>query len=1291
MTTAQRVAPGLRNRLIGSLNTCATEVDIVQVLYAALHPLFGYDVVNLHVLEREGWYHAFAVDSGVLQDVRRRHLSESVSESLYEAGRTVVVHPNLPEGDAQVARGGGFDRYPRTVIFVPIEHRGALVGSVSYQTIAERVVRPDEISFLEEIHSHLGVLIVNAHLNQTTRNQALSLSALNEVARALSATRTEAGVVAALDEALAQLFQIDRLVLVVRDPAGGRRARSLTMSGRGGSVSMRRALPFASLGPARPCLEIGASFLRRGERVDGSMPSEAWVAIRESGEVRGALSIQAAVAGAYEESTVSFLEQVADQVSLALRNAWSYTELETQRRRLEVVNAVGRRLASSLDRWSIMRTLREELARHLEFDGFILATVRVGPDGPLAEGYGYDSGVEQPMEEVPLAVAGPSREAYETGQPVLVRRSPWASHVEAQHPERESLVVGRGAAVYVTRAARSGKVATRSMVWVPVRDGARTTALLSLQSYRRDVFGGEQVQLLLDVAAHVGLALANADHYTSAQSERRRLEALHKVEMGVAGSTDERQISESLFDVVPEYLRADRATVRWVDAEGLLAGFTSSPEGAIAVDRAPAEDCPQFRRLAETAATLAEASGSDHALWVPVTQGGRVAACICAERSGSRPFGEEEVRLLESAAPVIGIALRTVRLHRANELALAHSLRIQEVAALAGHDLQGVVASIAAQARGMLGGPGAACWAFDLEGRVAAFAGSGDAAAGLVLGWSNFRPAATGPVPPVRGRNGEHSWTLIPLSFSSRQVGAIGAVASVEQEDEPAQAALDFASHAALAIENARLAQETRGRISALEAVAGFSDLDPTRPETARASMAGLVARALSDGSGALWLAEGEELVRADGARRLAIEPWLAGSMRAEPADPRLRAFLRRASGPGTVGVPVTVAGRLAGLVTSRAPAAEARRLMTLLAGQVGVMLGRLDLLDVLDRERRMMNAILRHSPVGVVLEDGSGRIIFANPAVERVYLMPPEAMTGMTVAELLQESGAIGVPGTGSDLGDGLEYRVRERVILVRRVPIPGLEGESGGLLTLHEDVTEQRQVLEAKELMLRAIGHEVRSPAAAMRGSLAVLLQWESAMDAQRRHVLIEEAYEMSGRLLSLVEGQLIISKLETGGFEPQPVPVAVEEAVAQTLAILRSRYSERVDRVDVHLGAGLPPALCEPTHLDQVLANLVGNALEYSQGQVEVTAVERRDWLEVRVADTGPGVPAERVAGLFDKTMPAGRNRARGGLGLGLYLCRLVVERSFAGRIWYEGVDGGATFAFTVPALSSGVPAG
>src|SRR5207302_9457365 len=122
-----------------------------------------------------------------------------------------------------------------------------------------------------------------------------------------------------------------------------------------------------------------------------------------------------------------------------------------------------------------------------------------------------------------------------------------------------------------------------------------------------------------------------------------------------------------------------------------------------------------------------------HVVWVPIMQSERIVGGMAAIRTDGGRFQLDHLKLLEASATVTGIALRTMRLHHANELALAQSVRIQELAALAGHELMSVVANIADQARTMLESAGTVCWAFDTEGRISATRGAGDPAAEQAL------------------------------------------------------------------------------------------------------------------------------------------------------------------------------------------------------------------------------------------------------------------------------------------------------------------------------------------------------------------------------------------------------------------------------------------------------------------------------------------------------------------------------------------------------------------------------
>src|SRR5438874_2499937 len=667
--------------------------------------------------------------------------------------------------------------------------------------------------------------------------------------------------------------------------------------------------------------------------------------------------------------------------------------------------------------------------------------------------------------------------------------------------------------------------------------------------------------------------------------------------MGVSGASDERQLSEAVFSVVADYMGSTHTVLAYVDVAGLVAGFAGATgEPATTIGPVAIENAPFFRRMIEGGNEVLDAVAHEpadlggpigsyifkrsptHVVWAPITQNDRVVAGFIAMRNDGGRFQATHLKLLEAAMPVVGIALRTMRLHHANELALAQSVRIQELAALAGHELMSVVANIADQARTMLECAGTACWAFDTDGRVT----------------------------------------------------------------------------------------ETRGRIRTLEAVAAFTELTPTEPDRARSEMARLVSRALAGSQGELWLLEDGELVRrsddGDVSPKVPVtdSAQLLRALTSTAGGRRLRALLDLLGAPqDAFAIPIQVEGRFAGLLVARmtSGAAETRRLSAVLAGQAAVLLGQLELVDALDRERRMMNAILRHSPVGVMLEDAAGRIVYANPEIEAIYSLQASEMPGRKPDEVYAAAGAI--PAEDGETDGTIELRMKEpdRTVHVRRVEIPGLEGEPAGILTLHEDVTVQRQALEAKDLMLRAIGHEVRSPAAAMKNTLAGIMQWD----------------------------QTIIAKLETRHFEPTPEAVDLASAMGGVLGVLNHRYAERTAAVKVQLPENLPPAFCESAHLGQVLSNLIGNALEYTSGSVEVEARQlQRAWLEVTVSDHGQGLSAGHLETVFDKTGPAGRSRSQGGLGLGLYLCHLVVERSFGGRIWVASSDRrGTTFKFTVPA--------
>src|SRR5438270_4172970 len=198
--------------LVHELGTCVTEAALVQVLYRGLNTRFGYDTINLQVLEREGWYHSLPLDFGVLQDRRRRLVRDSNFARQFANPKTTV----LPLGSSrlEIGKGPGKRIRSKLAIWVPVMHQGELIGSVIYHTYRKRRVPPAEQEFLEDVHRRLGVLLANASLNELTRNQARRLQALNGIARAMTSTLDETTVLTGLYGTLRELLPVDSLEMI---------------------------------------------------------------------------------------------------------------------------------------------------------------------------------------------------------------------------------------------------------------------------------------------------------------------------------------------------------------------------------------------------------------------------------------------------------------------------------------------------------------------------------------------------------------------------------------------------------------------------------------------------------------------------------------------------------------------------------------------------------------------------------------------------------------------------------------------------------------------------------------------------------------------------------------------------------------------------------------------------------------------------------------------------------------------------------------------------------------------
>jgi two-component system sensor histidine kinase KdpD len=241
---------------------------------------------------------------------------------------------------------------------------------------------------------------------------------------------------------------------------------------------------------------------------------------------------------------------------------------------------------------------------------------------------------------------------------------------------------------------------------------------------------------------------------------------------------------------------------------------------------------------------------------------------------------------------------------------------------------------------------------------------------------------------------------------------------------------------------------------------------------------------------------------------------------------------------------------------------------------------------------------------------------------------------------------------------------------------------GARRGAETAREAASARRSD-ELKTALLRAVTHNLRTPLASIKASVSGLRQPDAAFADEDRAELLAEIEEEADRLDRLVTNLLDASRLEAGGLTVRRHPQDLAELVGAVVDRLRSRIPRR--EVHVEIPEELPPVACDYAQIDQVVTNLLENALVHTPPSTPVVtrAVCESGVVRVEVVDRGPGIPMSDRERLF---LPFERGRTRApGTGLGLTIARGFVE-AHGGRLWLEeGSDCGARFVFTLPVAS------
>ncbi|RAJ60673.1 PAS domain S-box-containing protein [Streptomyces sp. Amel2xB2] len=333
--------------------------------------------------------------------------------------------------------------------------------------------------------------------------------------------------------------------------------------------------------------------------------------------------------------------------------------------------------------------------------------------------------------------------------------------------------------------------------------------------------------------------------------------------------------------------------------------------------------------------------------------------------------------------------------------------------------------------------------------------------------------------------------------------------------------------------------------------------------------------------------------------------------------------------------------------------------------------------------------------PEGIVVADAAGRVVCFNAAASRItgltaadalgaafqQVLPLEDVDGRRWWQVTDPYGGLatrtGQPERNLLLPGGREVMVAARY--VRAYP----KGPLQRLVVTLRGTEARRRAERSHAELIATVAHELRSPLTSVKGFTATLLaKWERFTDDQKR-LMLETVDADANRVTRLIAELLDISRIDSGRLEVRRQPVdmaaAVRRHVEAHIAAGRS-----ADRFAVCVSEPLPGLWADPDKVDQVLGNLLENAVRHGEGTVtiEVAAAPLRhdeEGTAVTVSDEGPGIPEESMSRVFTRFW---RGSKRGGTGLGLYIVKGIVE-AHGGTIAVDrAADGGARFRFTLP---------
>lgn len=342
--------------------------------------------------------------------------------------------------------------------------------------------------------------------------------------------------------------------------------------------------------------------------------------------------------------------------------------------------------------------------------------------------------------------------------------------------------------------------------------------------------------------------------------------------------------------------------------------------------------------------------------------------------------------------------------------------------------------------------------------------------------------------------------------------------------------------------------------------------------------------------------------------------------------------------------------------------------------------------------EKGRMKSVLESLADGIIVMDAEGRVALTNPSLRTLLKsddedsdLSPELT--LKIGEKLQQT-AAGLTSQYSKVVEEITLGAKEEVtVSVSYAPVYNGKHEVIGSVAVIRDITKIKELDKEKFNFVRMVTHELKAPVGAIQGYLDLILDGLLDDKPEKQHEILQRSRDRAAALLKLIGDLLSVMKMRSGLVRRNFEPVALDNLAKDIVALLKVDADAKNISLELAAAPDFPPIEADKSNMEELITNLVSNAIKYNRTGGSVTlSLKRhsRQHVAVECRDTGLGIPQEAIPRLFDEFFRV-RNQATNqitGTGLGLSIVKEIVE-AHGGRINVESeLEKGTTFTVYLP---------